>query len=91
MRKLAVYKDVLKELEFEKNHFAEFEAMTKATPDNRLLDMRADWIDKANAMGLLEWQQALSRNDRPWQEAFALEMNGQEGQQNSQERGGRKR
>jgi hypothetical protein len=77
--------------EFEKNHFAEFEAMTKATPDNRLLDMRADWIEMANAYGLLKWQEELSRDDRPRHEAFAQEMNGQDEQQNNQERGGRKR
>ncbi len=77
--------------EFEKNHFAEFEAMAKTAPDDRLLDMRAYWIEKANAMGLTAWQEALSREDRPWHEEFRQEVNGQEEHQNSPERGGRRR
>jgi hypothetical protein len=77
--------------ECKKNHFAEFEAMAAGTTDERLLDARAYWIDKANAMGLSEWQRLLSRDDRPWHEEFRRQVDGQEEHHNSQERGGRKR
>src|SRR5262249_20736634 len=48
--------------EFRKNHFAEFEQIAAAASDNRLLDMRNEWIEQANAAGLNERQK--ERDDR---------------------------
>lgn len=47
--------------EFRKNNFAEFERMTIGVPDARLLDVRQDWIEKANAVGLLDWRMEKER------------------------------
>lgn len=43
--------------EFEKNHFAEFEKLAAGAPDDRLLDARADWIERANVAGLRDWRE----------------------------------
>lgn len=55
------------------DHFAELQAMVEETPDDRLLDMRDEWIERANTMGLKEWQEAL-RNEVAHDEALRREM-----------------
>lgn len=62
--------------QFEKDHFAEFEKMAESASDDRLLDLRADWIEKANSMGLTEWQEILleGRGGEPFTEAVEQEV-----------------
>jgi hypothetical protein len=62
--------------EFEKNYFTDFQKMTANASDDRLLDAMEFWIDKANTMGLKEWQEVLSagQGGAPWYEALGKEI-----------------
>jgi hypothetical protein len=62
--------------EFEKDFFPDFQKLTANASDDRLLDAMEFWTDKANAMGLKEWQEVLSEGQgaQPWYEALAREV-----------------
>jgi len=59
-----------------KEQFAGFQKMAANASEDRLLDVRDFWIDKANVMGLKEWQQVLSAGQgaKPWYKALQQEI-----------------
>lgn len=61
--------------EFEKANFADFQKMAEKATDTRLLDMRDEWSERANTMGLKEWQEVLSqgRGGQPFYDQLARE------------------
>jgi hypothetical protein len=66
--------DYVKELE--KIMWSDLQRMAAHTPDARLLDAREYWLDKADKMGLREWQRVLSqgRGGEPFYEEIGREI-----------------
>lgn len=62
--------------EFEKSYIAGFQRRAANASDDRLLDDRQYWTEKANAMGLKEWQQVFSkgRGAKPFYETVRQEL-----------------
>jgi hypothetical protein len=54
-------------IEFEKIAWTEIKQMAENATDERLLDVRQEWIDRADAAGLLQWRQDKnSQAKKPW-------------------------
>src|SRR5262249_7040977 len=61
---------------FKEAAFADFEKMSAASSDERVLDARQFWIEKAKAMTLTEWQVAQGREGgaQQWYEEMGQEI-----------------
>jgi hypothetical protein len=49
---------------FEQRYWPEFEKKAANVPDDRLMDVRDDWVEMSNAIGLLEWQERARAKER---------------------------